>query len=86
MPSTWVAIFYLVLGGSVTVFYLFLFVIRHWTASATSYQFVLFPFVTVLVAAWLAEEQVTTALLVGGVLVLLGVWLGAIAAASPTRE
>lgn len=86
MPSTWIAILYLVLGGSVTVFYLFLFVIRHWTASATSYQFVLFPFVTVLVAAWLAEEQVTTALLVGGVLVLLGVWLGAIAAAAPHRE
>lgn len=79
--STWIAILYLVLGGSVTVFYLFLFVVKHWTASAASYQFVLFPFVTVIVAGLLAGETVTPTFLVGGCLVLMGVWLGAITTA-----
>lgn len=75
--ATWVSIIYLVLFGSVLVFYLFLFVIRRWTASATSYQFVLFPFVTVIIAAWLAGETVNQAFLIGGALVLVGVWIGA---------
>ena len=56
--ATWVSIIYLVLIGSVVVFYLFLIVVRRWTASATSYQFVLFPFVTVLVAGWLARPSI----------------------------
>lgn len=75
--ATWVSIIYLVLFGSVLVFYLFLFVIRRWTASATSYQFVLFPFVTVIIAGWLAGETVNQAFLIGGALVLVGVWIGA---------
>lgn len=76
--ATWTAVLYLVFVGSVVVFFLFLFVIRRWTASATSYQFVLFPFVTVAVAGWLAGETVTPTFLAGGALVLAGVWLGAI--------
>jgi drug/metabolite transporter (DMT)-like permease len=39
------------------------------------------PIVTVLSAAWLAREPVTPALLVGGLLVLAGVYVGAIARA-----
>ncbi|MFO7662676.1 MAG: EamA family transporter [Chloroflexota bacterium] len=45
--QTWVAVLYLVVFGSVTLFYLYIVVIRRWTASGTSYAFVLFPFVTV---------------------------------------
>jgi drug/metabolite transporter (DMT)-like permease len=41
------------------------------------------PFVTVLLAAWLAGEKVNAGLLIGGVLVLAGVWIGALAAPSP---
>jgi drug/metabolite transporter (DMT)-like permease len=63
----------------VVLFYLFLFLVRRWTASATSYLFVLFPFVTVVLAAWLAHETVTAAFLGGGVLVLVGVWVGTLA-------
>jgi len=77
LASTWVSIVYLIILGTVVVFYLFLFIVRRWTASATSYQFVLFPFVTVLLAGWLADEQVNAALLLGGALVLIGVWVGA---------
>jgi drug/metabolite transporter (DMT)-like permease len=76
--STWVAIIYLVLIGSVVVFYLYLFIVQRWTASATSYQFVLFPFVTVLIAGWLADETINTAFIFGGALVLVGVWIGAL--------
>jgi drug/metabolite transporter (DMT)-like permease len=76
--ATWASIIYLVLVGSVLVFYLFLYILTRWTASATSYQFVLLPFVTVLVAAWLAGEKVNLSLLLGGALVLVGVWIGAL--------
>lgn len=80
--ATWVAIIYLVLIGSVVVFYLYLFVIQNWTASATSYQFVLFPFVTVLIAGWLANEAINSAFILGGALVLVGVWIGALSNSS----
>ena len=85
-PATWASILYLIFIGSVVVFYLFLFIIRRWTASATSYQFVLFPFVTVLVAGWLAGETVNSAFVVGGTLVLLGVWVGAFSGTSTSRK
>jgi drug/metabolite transporter (DMT)-like permease len=77
--ATWSAIGYLVIFGSVLVFYLFLFVIRRWAASTTSYQLVLMPFVTVIVAAWLADEKVNWVFLLGGALAVFGVWVGAFA-------
>lgn len=83
--ATWASILYLVVVGSVIAFYLFLYVLAHWTASATSYQFVLFPFVTVLIAAWLAGERANPALLWGGALVLGGVWIGAFSGKSGPR-
>jgi drug/metabolite transporter (DMT)-like permease len=43
-----------------------------------SYQFVLLPFITVLASAWLTGEVITLPLLLGGGLVLVGVWVGAI--------
>ncbi len=75
--ATWLSTGYLVLFGSVMVFWLFLYILSHWTASAASYQFVLFPFVTVLVAGWLAGETVGLGFLLGALIVLAGVWLGA---------
>jgi drug/metabolite transporter (DMT)-like permease len=80
--ATWISIIYLTVFGSVIMFYLFLFIIRRWTASATSFQFVLFPFVTVIVAGWLANETVNSAFLFGGALTLLGVWIGALSSTS----
>jgi O-acetylserine/cysteine efflux transporter len=85
-PTTWFAISYLVIIGTATVFTLFLFVIKRWTASATSYQFVLMPFVTITVAALLLGETVTPMFALGGVLVLAGVWIGAFSRASKAGE
>lgn len=77
-PETWASVAYLIVFGSVVMFYLFLYVVRRWTATATSYQFVLFPFVTVVIAGWLADETVNTAFLIGGAVTLFGVWIGAL--------
>jgi len=73
---------YLVTLGSVGLFILLLLVVRRWTASATSYMFVLFPVVTMLLDAWLADEPFTVNGVVGAVLVMAGVWFGALSSAS----
>lgn len=79
LPATWTAIVYLVLFGSVGTFVLALYVLERWTASATSYSLVLMPIVTVLSASWIADEPITLALLIGGLFVLSGVYVGALA-------
>jgi len=82
LPATrtaWTAYAYLVLGGSVTLFYLYLNVLRRWTASAASYSYLLFPVVTIVIAACLASEVISPRFLVGSVVVLVGVWAGTIA-------
>ena len=76
--STWIAQAYLVLLGTVGVFALYLFVLSRWTASATSYEFVLAPVVGIALAAWLFDERVTLAFGAGSILVLVGVYFGAI--------
>ena len=76
-PATWTAYTYLVLGGSVTLFYLYLNVLQRWTASATSYSYLLFPVITIVIAAWLANEVISPRFLVGSAIVLVGVWAGA---------
>ncbi|MDQ3974379.1 MAG: EamA family transporter, partial [Actinomycetota bacterium] len=72
------AVAYLVTLGSVGLFVLVLLVVRRWTASATSYMFVLFPVVTMALGAALADEPVTGQAVTGAALVMLGVWLGAL--------
>lgn len=69
---------YLVTLGSVGLFVLILLVVRHWTASTTSYMFVLFPVVTMVLGSWLADEPVTSDGVVGAALVMAGVWFGAL--------
>lgn len=77
-PNTWIAFAYLSLIGSVGVFYLYLHVLSRWTASATSYAFLLMPVSTVVIAALLAGEVITTSFVIGAALVIAGVWVGAI--------
>lgn len=77
--ETVVAVAYLALVGSVVVFTLYLIVIRRWSASATSYALLLMPLVSILAAAIVLNEPVTPLLLIGGVLVLAGVYVGAFA-------
>jgi drug/metabolite transporter (DMT)-like permease len=77
-PETWAAMAYLVVIGSVVVFLLYLVVLRYWAASRASYGFVIIPFVTLLLSAWLDNEPVGLGLVVGGLLVLAGVYIGAL--------
>ncbi|HYN68782.1 MAG TPA: EamA family transporter [Candidatus Eisenbacteria bacterium] len=75
--ATWAAIGYLVVFGSVVMFTLYLFTLERWTASAASYSTLLLPLVTVSLAAILTQEQVSPSFLVGGAVVLVGVYIGA---------
>lgn len=76
--ETWTALGYLVVFGSVAVFGLYLFVLGRWAASRAAYVFVLIPFVTVALSAWLDDEPVGAGLVIGGLLVLAGVYIGAL--------
>lgn len=81
LPSqteTTVALLYLVLAGSIIVFGLFLYILSRWTVSAASYQFVLTPFITFPVAAWLLGESLSMPMLVGALVVVAGVYVGAL--------
>ena len=80
--ATWAALGYLVLFGSVAVFVLYVVVLRYWAASRAAYVFVLIPFVTVVLSVWLDDEPVGAGLVLGGLLVLAGVYVGAL---RPTR-
>ena len=81
--ATWAAVGYLVVVGSVVVFVLYLVVLRYWAASRAAYGFVLIPFVTVLLSAWLDNEPLGVGLLLGGLLVLSCVYVGALRPTGP---
>jgi drug/metabolite transporter (DMT)-like permease len=55
-------------------------VLERWPASRFAYLFVLVPVVTVVLSAWLDDEPVGLGLLLGGILVLGGVYVGALRA------
>ena len=82
---------YLIGPGSIGVFMLALYVLARWTASATSYAFLLFPLVAIVLGAVLFAEPVQPSFLLGGAVVVAGVYVGAIyrpraAAAEPAAE
>lgn len=77
-PETWLAMAYLIGPGSIAVFLLVLYILERWTASATSYAFLLFPLVAIAFGALLLEEAVQPSFVVGGAIVLAGVYLGAV--------
>ena len=84
--ETWTALAYLVLGGSAIVFVLFIIVLRHWTASRTAYLFVVSPIFALGLSAWLDEEPVSSGLVLGGALVLAGVYVGALRQQRPEDQ
>jgi drug/metabolite transporter (DMT)-like permease len=77
-PQTIAAFVYLVVVGSVVLFYLYLFLLSRWTASATSYAFLLFPVATAPIAALVLGERVTWQFILGAAIALIGVWIGAL--------
>lgn len=76
-PEVARAVVYLVTLGSVGLFLTLLTVVRRWTASATSYLFVLFLVATMLLEALLLAEPITLTAAGGAAVVMSGVWLGA---------
>ena len=82
--ATWLAVGYLVVVGSGVVFVLYAVVIRLWSASRAAYTFVLTPVVTVLLSAWLDDEPISAGLVLGGVMVLAGVYVGALRPGAPS--
>jgi drug/metabolite transporter (DMT)-like permease len=77
-PPTVLAIAYLVLPGTVGVFLLFLLLLRYWSATTVSTQFVLAPIVGITLGALILAEPASPPIVVGAALVIGGVWLGAI--------
>ena len=78
--GTWLAVGYLVIFGSVVMFSLYLFTLKRWTASAVSYSTLLFPFVGVTVATLQYGERFAPAFALGGLVVVAGVYVGALRA------
>ena len=78
LPATWIAITYTVLPGTVLMFHLYLWILLRWSASATAYVVMLFPIVATTAASLLIGERITLSFILGGALVLTGVWIGAL--------
>jgi drug/metabolite transporter (DMT)-like permease len=76
--NTWIAFIYLVVFAAVLAFLLYMYVLRRWSASGTSYGFVLVPLVTITVASLVAGEQITPNFVIGASLVLAGALIGAL--------
>jgi drug/metabolite transporter (DMT)-like permease len=75
-----------VLFGSVVMFALFVFTLQRWTASAVSYVTLLMPLVTVALAAVLTQERITPSFVLGGAVILAGVYVGAFLKGRPARS
>lgn len=84
-PATVTAFSYLVVIGTVGLFYLYLVVLSRWTASATSYAFLLFPLATIVIAALFTDERVSWGFAAGAVIALAGVWIGAFSGTARKR-
>lgn len=76
--ATWAAYLYLVVFVSVIVFLLYLWLLGRWTASGTSFAFVLMPLVTIVLASLISDEAITLSLIIGAALVISGVLFGAL--------
>lgn len=76
--STWLAFIYLVIFVTILSFLLYVFILSNWTASGSSYGFVMIPLITLVVAASLADEQINLSFLTGAGFVLAGVLIGAL--------
>ncbi|MGH8873306.1 MAG: DMT family transporter [Acidimicrobiia bacterium] len=81
--ETWLALAYMVVIGSGVVFILWVFVLERWKVSRAVYNFVLLPPITLIASHWITGEEVGIELILGGLLVLVGVYIGAL---RPERE
>ncbi|HET6380446.1 MAG TPA: DMT family transporter [candidate division Zixibacteria bacterium] len=77
--DTWAAVIYLVVLGSVGVFGLNVFVLGRWPASVVAFEFLLIPLATIPFSAVLTGEPITPIMLLGGAVILVGVYIGSLA-------
>ena len=84
--TTWIAVGWLVIVGSVGLFQLWLFVIKRWTASATVYSLTGMPVIAAVLGIVILDQPVTLEVIAGGVLVITAVYVGAIARPSETTK
>ena len=76
--DTWTSLAYLAVIGSVGLFGLFLFTLGRWTASAVAYMTAAFPVVAMIAGAVLLDEEITVNGVIGGLMVITAVYVGAI--------
>ena len=75
--STWVAMGYLIVLGSVIAFSLVVYALRTLPASIVAYTTLLFPLVGLTVATLLTGERFSPSFVLGGAVMLAGVYIGA---------
>ena len=75
--ETQLAVAYLV-AATVALFVFVLVVVQRWEASRTAYIFVLMPVTAIVAGALLADEPITATTLLGGAIVVTGVYVGAL--------
>lgn len=76
--STWLALGYMVALGSVVVYILYIAVLGSWDASRAAYSFVVIPLVAVALSMWLDAEPLRLGLVAGSLMILAGVYVGAL--------
>lgn len=84
--STWSAVVYLCLFGSVVLFFILVNLIQRWGPSSTVYVMVASPLVAVVAGALLAQELVTWVILVSGLFVVIGVYIGVLMEKTAGRD
>ena len=77
-PATIVSLVYLVLGGSIALFWLYILLVGRAGPSAASYTLLLMPLVTVVIAAFVLGERISVQFVIGGAIILAGVYFGAL--------
>lgn len=77
--KVWASLLWLVVVGSAGLFWLYLYVIERWTASATSYALTLMPVVAIALGTVVADEELSAQLVIGSACVLVAVYVGALA-------
>lgn len=80
--ETWLAMLWLVIMGSVMLFQLFLYILRRLTASASVYAVAGMPVIAAGLGALLLDQPITMPVIVGGALVIVAVYIGALSGMS----
>ena len=77
-PVSIAAVAWLIIAGSIGLFQLVLYVVKRWTASAAVYTTAGMPVVAVALGAMLLGQPATPMMLVGGEIVIAGVYVGTV--------